>query len=186
MTFQGAYVAKRRSEAAWKGQGKPFGGSAIFGAALEKTTDEQLRRRGNPTTAGPSPITNQMMDLIEGYLDNIAVVATQTASKGGTLAELAASLEISVDTVMIYQQEIKRFSEQVNALKNRGTQATSFRTLPRGVLVRTTVCTHCEAVGRTDPVRKNACYFNPRKITHRKERARKLMDENVVGFKDDE
>ena len=40
-----------------------------------------------------------MMDSLEGYLDIIAAAATQTAANGGPLAELAASLAISFDTV---------------------------------------------------------------------------------------
>ena len=47
--------------------------------------NEQLRRRGNPTSAGPAPLTNQMMDSLEGYLDNIVAADTKTASKGGQL-----------------------------------------------------------------------------------------------------
>ena len=86
-----------------------------------------------------------MMDSLEGYLDIIAAAATQTSADGGLLAELAASLAISVNTVARQQQEIKRFYEQINALKKRGTQATIGDTLPGG----TTVCTHCEAFGRT-------------------------------------
>ena len=98
------------------------------------------------------------MDLLEGNLDNIAVVATQTAANGGQLAELAASLAISVDTVTRQQQEIKSLSEQVNALKKIGTQEASGGTLPGGK----TVCTYCEAVGPTAPDRKNAT------LTHKK------------------
>ena len=49
--------------------------------------------------AGNPQLTNQMLDLLEGYLDNIAAAATQTAANGGPLAELGASLAISVDTV---------------------------------------------------------------------------------------
>ena len=98
---------------------------------------------------------------MEGYLVNIAVATTQTAAKGGSLAELAASLSISVETVARQQKEIKHFSEQVNALKKRGTQSASVRTLPGG----TTICTHCKAVGRTAPNRINACYFDPNKMT---------------------
>ena len=45
-----------------------------------------------------------MMDSLEGYLDNISAAATQTATNGGALAELAASLKISVDTVARQQQ----------------------------------------------------------------------------------
>ena len=104
-----------------------------------------------PKIVGPAPLKNQIMDLLEGYLDNIAAAATQTAANRGPLAELAASLEISVDTVARQQQEIKRLSEKINALKKKGTQATSGATFPGG----TTVCTHCEAVGRMAPHRKN-------------------------------
>ena len=87
-----------------------------------------------------------------------------------------------MDTVASQQQEIERLSEHINALKKKGTQATSGATLPGG----TAVCTHCEAVGRTAPHRKNACYFDPRKSTDRKNWARKLMDEKGVKCKDDE
>ena len=45
-----------------------------------------------------------MMNSLEGYLENIALAATQTAANGGPLAELANSLEISVDTVARQQQ----------------------------------------------------------------------------------
>ena len=92
------------------------------------------------------------MGLLEGYLDNIVAAATQTAANGGQLANLATSLDISVNTVARQQQEIKRLSEQRNDLKKKGTQATSGATLPVG----TKLCTHCEAVGRTAPHRKNA------------------------------
>ena len=82
-----------------RGEEKPFGGSAIFGAAPEKKSNEQLRRRENQKTAGPAPPTNQLMDSLEVYLDNIAAADMQMAENRGPLAELAASLDISVDTV---------------------------------------------------------------------------------------
>ena len=97
-----------------------------------------------------------MMDSLERYLDNIAAAATQLAKNEGPLAELAASLEISVDTVSRQQQKIKCLSEQINALKNKGASATSGATLPGET---NTICTHFEAVGRTAPHRKKACYF---------------------------
>ena len=53
---------------------------------------------------GPAPLTNHMMDLLEGYLENISEVETKTVAKGGPIAELAASLEVSVDTVARQQQ----------------------------------------------------------------------------------
>ena len=67
-------------------------------------------------------------------------------------------------------------------MKKRRMQQPSVGTLTGG----TTVCTHCEAVGRTVPYSKNACYFNTRKMTDQKEFARKIMDEKGVACKDDE
>ena len=43
-TFQAAYVAKRRAEDKIEGEEKPFGGSALFGAA--SVSQENKRRRG--------------------------------------------------------------------------------------------------------------------------------------------
>ena len=40
-----------------------------------------------------------MLESLEGYLYNIAASATQPVAKGGPLAELAASLAISLDAV---------------------------------------------------------------------------------------
>ena len=65
-------------------------------------------------------MSHQMLDSLEGYLDNIAAAATQTAANGGPLAELAASLAVSVDTVARQQIEIKRLTEHINALKKKG------------------------------------------------------------------
>ena len=45
-----------------------------------------------------------MMDSLEDYLKNIAPAATQTADLCGPLAELAASLAVSVETVARQQQ----------------------------------------------------------------------------------
>ena len=117
-TFWEAYIAKRRAEAAQEGEEKPFGGSAIFGAA---PASEPLRRQEHQKTAGPALLTNQIMDSLEGNLDNIAVAATQTAENRGPLADFAASLAISVDTVARKQQQIKHLSEQINALNNKRT-----------------------------------------------------------------
>ena len=61
-----------------------------------------------------------MLDYLEGYLENIAVAATQMAATGTPLAELAASLAVSVDTVARQQTEIKRLKEHINALRKKG------------------------------------------------------------------
>ena len=58
-----------------------------------------------------------MLDSLEGYLDNIAAAATQTAATGTPLAELAASLAVLVDTMARQQIEIKRLTEHINALR---------------------------------------------------------------------
>ena len=55
-------------------------------------------------------MSNQMIDSLKGHLDNIAGAATQTAANGGPLAELAASLAVSVDTVYRHQIKIKRLT----------------------------------------------------------------------------
>ena len=71
-TFRVAYVAKRQAEAAREGEEKPFGGSALFGVAPAKT-QEKTKTEGTPQ------LTNQMLNSIKEYLDNIAAAATQTA-----------------------------------------------------------------------------------------------------------
>ena len=76
-----------------------------------------------------------MLDSLEGYLDNIAAAATQTAANGGPLAELAAGLAISVDTVARHQQEIKRLLEQIRALKKKLAYVTSGAKVPGGSII---------------------------------------------------
>ena len=97
----------------------------------------------NKTQTKGAHLTHQMMDLLEGYINNIAAAATQTEDRGGPLAELAASLAVSVDTVARQQQEIKRLTAQVDALKNKVPQETSEKEREK------MICKHCEAVGRT-------------------------------------
>ena len=70
-------------------------------------------------------MSHQMLDSLEGYLGNIAVVATQTASTGTPLAELAASLAVLVDTVDRQHIEIKRLTEHINALREKGVSITA-------------------------------------------------------------
>ena len=74
-------------------------------------------KKEQPAQEESPKLSHQMLDSLEGYLDNIAAAATQTAATGGTLAELAASLAVSMDTVARQQIEIKRLPEQINALK---------------------------------------------------------------------
>ena len=44
-------------------------------------------------------MSHQMLDSLDGYLDNIAAAVTQTEATGIPLAELAASLAVLVDAV---------------------------------------------------------------------------------------
>ena len=85
-----------------RGRGKPFGGSALFGAA--PVSQEKKNMEGTPQ------LSNQMLDSFEGYLDNFAAAATQTVANGGPLAEFDDSLEVSVDTVARQQIEIKQLT----------------------------------------------------------------------------
>ena len=91
-TFCAAYVPMRRSEAVREGEQKPFGGSAQFGPA-------PVGNEPDKTESNPPTMSHQMLDSLEGYLDNIAAAATQTAATGTPLAEFAESLVVSVDTV---------------------------------------------------------------------------------------
>ena len=93
------------------GRRKPFGGSVTFGAT-------------NKTQTKGAQLNHQMMDLLEGYLNNIAAAATQTVDPSGPLAELAASLAVSVDNVARKQQEIKRLTAQVNDFTKKVPQET--------------------------------------------------------------
>ena len=92
-------------------------------------------------------MSHQMMDSLEGYLDNIAAAATQTAANGGPLAELAASLAVSVGTFARQQIEIKRLTEHINALKKKVGSVTSG--FPGTGGNNSPQCKHCTSVGRT-------------------------------------
>ena len=138
-----------------------------------------FRGTNNKTQTKGAQLTHQMMDSLEGYLNNIAATATQRADPGGPLAELADSLAVSAETVARQQQEIKRLAAQVNAFKKKGPQETSEKEMEK------MICKHCEAVGRTTPHEKK-CFFDPKKITDRKEWARDIMEKNGVPCKDDE
>ena len=91
-------MATRHVEAARKREDKPISGSAANKA------HDQLHRRGNTVSSVLDLMPNQILDSLKGYLDNIAATATQEVVKGGPLAELTASLAISVDTVEAQQK----------------------------------------------------------------------------------
>ena len=122
-----------------------------------------------------------MLDSLEGYLYNIAAAATQTATTGAPLAELAASLAVLVDTVARQQIEIKRLTEHINALRKKGGSVTAG--VPNTGVNNSPNCKHFTAVGRSAPHCHNQCFFNPR----RKNRIgweTKLMEEKVIMFND--
>ena len=123
-----------------------------------------------------------MMDLLEGYLDNIAAAATQTAATGTPLAELAASLAVSVETVARQQIDIKRLTEHISALREKGSASTA--SVPSTGYNNATTCKHCKVVGCSVPHWNNQCFFDPRKNKNRVDWAAKLMEAKGVVFND--
>ena len=77
-----AYVAKELRDKAKDAVGQPFGGQDITQALPQQFQ---------------SQVTNQMVEMIAGYLENIAAAAT-TTRRGTELADLATSMAILVDT----------------------------------------------------------------------------------------
>ena len=177
-TFRETYVVKRRAEAAREGEDKPFGGSSANKA------HGQMRQKGNTASALLSPLPNQILDSLEGYLNNIAAGATQTAAKRGLPAELSASLLISVKTVSA-QKKIKRLYKEINDMKKEGNPTSSIGTTAGGGMTGN-VCPHCAVVERLSLHKKNACYFDPKKMTDKRDWDCKLMDEKGVACKDDD
>ena len=127
-------------------------------------------------------MSHQILDSLEGYLDNIAAATTQTAATGTPLAELTASLTVSVDTVARQQIEIKRLTEHINALQKKGVSVTA--SVPNSENNNATTCKHCKAVGRSVPHRNNKFFFDPRKNKHRMDWAAKLIEAKVIVFND--
>ena len=64
-------------------------------------------------------MSNQMLNLLVGYLNNIAIAVTQAVAKGCLPVELSAILAISVDTVAAQHKEIKRLYKKINAMKSK-------------------------------------------------------------------
>ena len=124
-----------------------------------------------------------MIDYLEGYLDNIAAAATQTAETGTPLAELAASLAVSVDTVARQHIEIKRLTEHINALRKKGGEVTTG--VPNTGGNNSPNCKHFATVGLSAPHRNNKCYFYPRKNKERMGWATNLMEAKVIVFNDE-
>ena len=133
-------------------------------------------------------MSNKMLDSLEGYLDNIAAAATHTAAEthttaaGTPLAELAASLAMSVDTVARQHIEIKRLTEHINALRKKGRSVTAG--VPETGDNNSTTCKHCTVVGCSAPHRHNQCFFDPRKNKNRMGWATKLMEAKGIVFND--
>ena len=118
--------------------GHRFGGQAIAQALPQQV---QLQ------------VTNQMVDTLAGYLDNISAAAT-TAGRGAYMDDLAASMAILVDTNASQAKELKKTREQINSFRNNNPRAD--KSGPKR-----TVCPHYTAVRRNVPHAKSACFFNP-------------------------
>ena len=128
-------------------------------------------------------MSHQMLYSFEGYLDNIAAEATHTAAMGTPLAELATSLSVSVDMVARQQLEIKRLTENNNALRKKG--GAVMAGVPNTGGNNSPNCKHCAAVGRLSPHRNNQCFFDPGKNKNRMGWATKLMDAKGIVFNDE-
>ena len=152
-----------------------MGGSALFGAA--PVAQDKKNKEKTPQ------LSNQIIDSLEGYLDNIAAAETQTAANGGPLAELAASLAVSVDTVARQQLEIKRLTEHINALKKKGGAVTNG--VPGTGENNFPPCKHCKAVGQTAPHRHNRCCLDPKKNKDIMGWSKRLMEAKGVPFSDE-
>ena len=118
-------------------------------------------------------MSHQMLDSLEGYLDNIAAAATQMAATGTPPAELAASLAVSVDTVARKQIEIKRLTEHINSLREKGVSITV--SVPNTGDNNATTCKYCKVVRRSAPHQNNHCFFDLSKNKNRVDWAAKLM-----------
>ena len=94
-------------------------------------------------------MSHQMLDSLEGYLDNIAAAATQTAATGTPLLEMADSLAVLVDTVAIQHMEIKILTEHINAFRKKGGSVTAG--VPNTGDNNSPTCKHCTAVGYSAP-----------------------------------
>ena len=123
-----------------------------------------------------------MLDSLEGYLDNIAVAATQAAATGTPLAELTASLAVSVDTVARQQIEIKRLTEHINVLRKKRGSVTAGVTNTGDN--NSPTCKHFTTVRRSAPNRHNQCLFDPRKNKNRMGWETKLMEAKGIVFND--
>ena len=130
-------------------------------------------------------MSHHMLDYLEGYLDNIAAAATQTAANGGPLAELSAILAVSVDTVAGQKIKIKRITEHINALKKKRGAVTAGVPGTGGTNSNSPHCKHCAVVGRTAPHRNNKCYFDPRKNEERMGWEKRLMEAKGIVFNDE-
>ena len=128
-------------------------------------------------------MSHQMLDSLEGYLDNIAAAAIHTAATGTPLAELAAILAVLVDTVARQQHEIKRLTEHINALRKKGGAFTAG--VPNTWENNYPNCKHCAAVGCSAPHRHNHSFFDPRKNKNRMVWATKLMEAKGIVFNDE-
>ena len=91
-------MAKQRDQAAREGEAKLLCGTAAY------AEHDKMRQQAGTSSSVPAPLPNQMMDSLEGYLDNITVAATQASSKGGPLVELSVILAISIYKVAAQQK----------------------------------------------------------------------------------
>ena len=90
-----------------------------------------------------------------------------------------------VDTVAAQEKDIESLHQHINGLKNKGNPNLRDGTNAGGGTAGNR-CPHCAAIERSAPHKKGSCYFDPKKMTERREWACTLTDEKGVAFKDDD
>ena len=140
--FLAAHAAKDIRGKTCEDVGQMFGG-------------EDTKQPPPPSWKRDVPITNNMVDTLEGYLDNIAAEAMNVGG-GKELADLAASMAILVDTNVAQAKDIKKMREKINALK------TTPRRMCKGVGRRRNV-TIVKLLDVQILTERGGCFFNPKK-----------------------
>ena len=157
-----AYADKELIDKARDAVGQPFGGQSIVQALTQQVQPQ---------------VTNQMVETLDGYLNNISAAAT-TTGRGKELDDFAASMAILVDTNASQAKVLKQMRYQINDFCNNNHQADASGP-PR------TVCPHCTAAGGNVLHAKYECLFNPKSIKNIPTWSKELMRAKGVAFEVD-
>ena len=120
-THQEVYIAHRREVDIWGEQGKPFSGIA----SASETSNEAKKAVKFGTAGHATELTDEMVDSLGGYLDNLAVTVTNRDSKFEHYSENFMKLANSIVTLMDInkkqQSELQALHKENANLKNKVT-----------------------------------------------------------------